>query len=200
MTEVRMVARTVGTSDARSVVSLVAVTDPNEPEQATGHATITINDPDALDEFQEGKVYWVTFEEAEGEDAGPHAAIAEAHAAARAIPNSTNTPGYVTPPELKAVPPAVPDGVVTAPRSSVPMPRSDAWDVINDPNNPNRPPHPVHPPHPGGVPRPGSDAWLVTPDGHPEHPAHPEHPVKAAEPEKTAEPDKPAASKPGDKK
>lgn len=122
MVEVRMLARSVGTANGRSVVQLTSVADPNDDNEATGQATITVNDADELDAFKEGAVYWLEFSEANAEDAGPHAAALATIRDAAAIPNSTNTPGYVTPPELKVVPQPVPDGVVTEPRPSVVMP------------------------------------------------------------------------------
>lgn len=121
MVEVKMLARSVGRSDARAVVQLQAVPDPNNEEEAGGTANIIVNDPDALDEFEEGQVYWVTFEKADAADHGPVVASLVAPAAA-GIQNSTNTRGYKTPPELKVPPPLVPDGVVTEPRPTVVMP------------------------------------------------------------------------------
>jgi hypothetical protein len=127
MAEVRMLAQSVGVANGRSVVKLVSVEDPNDDNEATGQATITVNDPDDLDAFEQGQVYWVSFEKAGAEDAGPHAAALATVREAALIPNSTNTPNYKTPPELKIPPPPVPDGVVTEPRPSVVMaPISDA--------------------------------------------------------------------------
>lgn len=122
MAEVRMLAHRVGVANGRAVVQLTHVADPNDPAEATGQATITVNDPEDLDAFEEGQVYWLSFEKANKEDAGPRAAAMASVREAAAIPNSTNTAGYVTPPELKIPPPAVPDGVVTEPRPAVVMP------------------------------------------------------------------------------
>lgn len=115
----KMLAHTVGVSAARSVAQLRAVEDPGDPKVGGGIATIIIRDPDALDTFEEGSVYEVTFRKLSDAEAGVDAQTAAMRAAAVAIPNSTNTRNFQTPTHQKVPQPVAPDGVVTLPRPSV---------------------------------------------------------------------------------
>jgi hypothetical protein len=122
-TTVKMVAHSVGVGNDRAVAALRAVPDPDDEAAAGGNANIVINDPDALDDFEEGATYTVSFAKAAP---ARGAAASDPVQAARAIPNSTNTRGYKTPASLKVPPPVVPDGVVTSPRPSVVLEPAEA--------------------------------------------------------------------------
>lgn len=119
-----MIARSVGSGGAITVADLDVVPDYTDELAPGGTAHIVVRDPDELDTLVQGKVYIVTIEEATGADADAGVAGVSAQLAAQvaAIPNSTNTRNYVTPPELKIPPPAMPDGTVTLPRPSVVLP------------------------------------------------------------------------------
>lgn len=123
MPSVRMRVTTVGGSDnaetKRAVAQFKSEADPSNPDAAGGHATVILSGDDAADHgLEEGAIYEVSFNKVADASAD---AGAQAIAAARAIPNATNTRHFKTPPELKAVPVPVPDGVVTLPRPSVVM-------------------------------------------------------------------------------
>lgn len=121
MPSIKMRVGVVGGHADRKIVHLTRITDPHDEQVPTGTAVITLHGDDAKEDFAEGDVYSVSFSRVAAAADDP---AVSAIAAARAIPNSTNTPGFVTPPELKVPPPAVPDGVVTLPRPSVIMERT----------------------------------------------------------------------------
>lgn len=118
----KMLAHTVGVSEGRAVAQLRAVAEPDDEEAGGGTATIIVRGDDAAEAFEEGCVYEVSFSKTTSGVADAYTKAAAARAAAAAIPNSTNTRNYKTPPELKVVPPALPDGVVTLPRPTVVLP------------------------------------------------------------------------------
>jgi hypothetical protein len=115
-----------GGEDGRVVAQLVSEPDPFNEDAPSGSASIILRGDDAKDAFEQGAIYSVSISRVRGAADDPNLA---AVAAARAIPNSTNTAGFKTPAALKVPPPVVPDGVVTLPRPSVvlePVPETAA--------------------------------------------------------------------------
>jgi hypothetical protein len=112
-----MRAVTVGGSGDRAVVQLRSEADPANEGAPSGHATLVLNGDDAVNHgFEEGGVYEFSYNKV---SSAADDAVVASLAAAKAIPNATNTRGYKTPDHLKVEPTPVPDGVVTEPRPSV---------------------------------------------------------------------------------
>lgn len=121
MPSIKMRVGVVGGHGDRKIVHLTRITDPHNEQMPTGTAVITLHGDDAKEDYAEGDVYSVSLSRVSAAADDPAVSAIEA---AKAIQNSTNTAGFKTPPELKVVPPPVPDGAVTLPRPSVVMERT----------------------------------------------------------------------------
>ena len=132
MPRVLLLATSVAVSPGRAVVELQALPDPTDDFEPHGNMLLTIpldeGEDEGFDEFVQGEIYAVNFHKSSARKGTALAVHQSNHAAVNAavrIPNSTNDPNYVTPPEQKLPPPVLPDGVVTEPRPSVVMPPAE---------------------------------------------------------------------------